>query len=188
MRRGATLVAGLAAAIAFVSAAPEASAVERQHHLGVGGGLAMLKIDDKSTLSVGGTGSLHYAYGLSDAFNLMVEGGYGVVALGEDKGAGIPPTRPSTLGHFGLGAGYVLDVVQWVPYVGALATGYTMSGGSLDKTRIDLGVGVAAGLDYQLTRSFAVGAAVRQHFILTAMSTYPSYTEALLRAEYVWGW
>ena len=187
-RRAPAKLAALTLAIAGALSCRDASAVERQHHLGVGGGLAMLKIDDKTTMSVGGMGGLHYAYGLSDAFNLMVEGGYGIVAIGEAKGAGIPPTRPASLGHLGVGAGYVLDMVQWVPYVGALATGYTMSGGSLEKTRVDFGVGLAAGLDYQFTRSFAVGAAVRQHFILSAMSTYPTYTEGLLRAEIAWGW
>ncbi|MFO0670356.1 MAG: hypothetical protein U0235_12130 [Polyangiaceae bacterium] len=55
----------------------------------------MLKIDDKTTMSVGGLGKLHYAYGLSDAFNLMVEG-YGIVAIGEAKGMSIPPTRPAS--------------------------------------------------------------------------------------------
>jgi hypothetical protein len=32
-----------------------------------------------------------------------------------------------------------------------------------------------------------VGVAVHQHFLLD-MSTYPSFTQALARFEYVWGW
>lgn len=183
----ASFIAAAAFAAAF-GVASAASAVEHQHHLGVGGGIALLKIDDKSTMSVGGSGRLHYAYGLSDAFNFVAEGAYGIVALDEEKGPTIPATRPASLGHVGAGATYVLDVIQWVPYVGALGTGYMLNGGSLDKARGVFGVALAAGLDYQVSRSFAVGGAVRQHLMLTAMSTYPTFTEAYLRVEFMWGW
>ena len=177
-----------ALAVAASGVAPSAAAVERQHHLGVGGGIALLNVHDKSTVSVGGSGRLHYAYGLSDAFNFVAEGAYGIVALDEDKGQGIPATRPATIAHVGAGATYVLDVIQWVPYIGALGTGYLLNGGSLEQPRGIFGVALAVGLDYQISRSLAVGAAARQHFMLTALGTYPSFTEAFLRAEFMWGW
>ena len=40
----------------------------------------------------------------------------------------------------------------------------------------------------QLDRSFAIGFAFRQGFLLTESSVYPSYTTLGLRAEYVLGW
>lgn len=181
---------GTAASSVLVSmmvSAP-AGAVERQHHLGAGGGIALLKVDDKSTMSAGGMGSLHYAYGFSDAFNLVAEGGYSLVALGEEKGAGIPATRPAGIGHLGAGATYVLDVIQWVPYIGLLGTGYTFHGGSIDGVKGAFGATVAVGLDYQLSRSFAFGLAGRQHVVLSALSTYPTFTEGFVRFEVLWGW
>lgn len=166
-----------------------ALAVEKQQHLGIGGGLSLLKIDDKSTMSIGGVVGLHYAYGLSDAFNFVAEGGVAPVARGEAKGPDIPPTRPENIAHVGAGATYVIDVgLDWVPYVGALGTGYLLNGGSLDGSKLGFGVALAAGLDYQISRSWAAGVAFRQHEILTSLGTYPSYTEGLLRVEFVWGW
>jgi hypothetical protein len=178
----------LALAFALCFAANTAGAVERQHHLGAGGGISLLKIDDKSTIDFGGMADLHYAYGLSDAFNFVAEGGYAIVAAGEAKGPDIPTTRPASIAHVGAGATYVLDVISWVPYIGALGTGYVLGGGSMDKSKAGFGVALAVGLDYQISRSLAVGIAGRQHLILNELATYPSYTEGFLRAEFMWGW
>ena len=52
-------------AFLFVMLAPlTASAFEHQHRIGVDGGVAFISIDQKPTLSVGGGGGVHYAYGL----------------------------------------------------------------------------------------------------------------------------
>jgi hypothetical protein len=167
-----------------------ALAFEHQHHFGIDGGVAFISINQKPTLSVGGGGGLHYAYGLSDAFNLLVEGAFCPVALQE-----LPNepkqlnNRPTMIENLGVGVAYTLDVVRWVPYVGLLASGFTMHGGSVD-IRVTAGLTVAVGIDYQLTRGpkhFALGLAVRQHFMFSDITNYPSYTQIFLRAEYVWG-
>jgi hypothetical protein len=49
------------------------------------------------------------------------------------------------------------------------------------------GLSIAAGLDYRLSRSFAIGVALRQHMV-TDPNTYPSLSQAFARAEYTWGW
>ncbi len=166
-----------------------AGAVERQHHIGVDGGLSMLDVADKSTLDVGGGLGLHYTYGLSDAFNFVAEGTGSIVALKQHLDQPTSPhTRPSTLSSLAVGVVYVLDVLRWVPYGGLLAGGYMLTGGTLDKATFDGGVQVALGVDYQVTRSFSAGLALRQHMLLTDLSTYPTYTTAFLRLEYVWGW
>jgi len=181
---------GVAAAALALLGARSAAAFEHQHHLGGGGGLTLLKIDDKSTLDVGAGLGVHYAYGITDQFNLMAEGTSSIVALNEARGPAIPTTRPGAVDSLALGLSYVFDVTQWVPYAGVLAGGYALSGGSLGPGSVKLGAGaqLAAGLDYQLSRTFALGVAYRQHFIATDLSTYPTYATVFLRAEYVWGW
>ena len=177
-------------AIAALFAATNAAAFERQHHLGGGGGLSLLKIDDKSTLDIGAGLGIHYAYGITDQFNLMAEGTTSIVALNEAHGPGVPNTRPGAVDSLAVGISYVFDVIQWVPYAGVLAGGYLLSGGSIGPGSPEPAAGgqLAIGLDYQLSRTFALGVAYRQHFILTHLSTYPMYSTTFLRAEYVWGW
>jgi hypothetical protein len=164
-----------------------ASAFEHQHHVGLSTGLSVLKIDDKPTLSVGAGLGLHYTYGLNDQFNLVAEGTSSIVALDEAKGPNIPKTHPSGIDSLGLGVTYVIDVLQWVPYVGVLGSGYALGGGSMDRTVLIAGAQIAAGLDYAFSRHFAAGFAFRQHMLLTKMSTYPTYSNFFLRAEYTWG-
>jgi len=189
------------AAVAFVAVAvwllPSAAhAIEHQHHFGIDGGVAFISIDQKPTLSVGAGGGVHYAYGLTDAFNFLVEGAFCGVALQESRGMGIPNNRATMIENLGVGIGYVLDVVRWMPYVGLLGSAFALHGGTIDDPanpppyRFAGGVTIAAGLDYQLTRGpkhFALGLAVRQHFMLSDFTNYPSYTQIFLRAEYVWG-
>jgi hypothetical protein len=183
---------GRALAVAAVLLAPStALAFEHQHHIGVDGGVAFISIDQKPTLSVGGGGGIHYAYGLTDAFNLLVEGAFCPVALQEVKDQ--PPqlnNRPTMIENFGAGIAYTLDVVRWVPYIGLMASGFTLHGGAIDGVHGAAGVTIAGGLDYQVTRGprhLALGIAVRQHFMLSDIVSYPSYTQIFLRAEYVWG-
>ncbi len=129
----ASSAAGLCASVLLLAAAErDARAAENQHHIGLDPSLAMLKVDGKSTLSVGAGVAAHYTYGLSDQFNLMTEVGWAKVALNQDQDADAPRTRPSDVSYAGIGIGYVLDVIQWVPYFGALAAGYWLSGGTLD--------------------------------------------------------
>lgn len=181
----------LLAAAAFATvlgSAAGAGAVERQHHLGLGPQLAILAIDDKSTVDVGGGLALHYAYGLTDQFNLMGEASSSIVAAKQKQDLPTSPhTRPAEVDNVAAGVGYVIDVIRYVPYIGVLASGYRLGGGTLDRSLFVPGVELAVGLDYQLSRSWAIGVAGRQHMLLTKLSTYPSFTTAVLRVEYMWG-
>ncbi len=178
----------LLAGAALLALSTPASAFERQHHLGVGPDLGMLKVADKSTLSVGAGLGLHYAYGLTDQFNLMAEAGSTIVALDQQQDTpDAPRTRPARVDCFGLGVGYVIDILRWVPYVGVMAGGYGFSGGTIERYHPAVGAQLALGLDYQLDRSFAIGVAARQHLVFSE-KTYPSFTTFFLRAEYIWGW
>lgn len=189
MRRTPLAAAALAALTAVAAAPRDAQAFERQHHLGLGPGLGLLKVDDKSTVSLGAGLQAHYAYGITDQFNLMAEASSVQVALNQDDDPGSPKTRPARIDSLGVGVAYVLDILQWVPYFGVLGAGYGMSGGNLDSGyKPGGGAQLALGVDYQIDRSLALGVAIRQHFILSDIKTYPTYTTGFLRVEYIWGW
>lgn len=179
---------GVAFTALSIACARDASAVERQHHLGLAPQLAFLKVDDKSTMSIGGGLALHYTYGLTDQFNFMAEASGALVATNQQQDTPESPrTRPAMVNHFDAGIGYVLDILRWVPYFGAFVGGYHLAGGTLPDPLIVPGAAVGVGLDYQLSHSWAVGVAGRQHFLFTELSTYPSYTTVGLRLEYMWG-
>ncbi|AKU95783.1 hypothetical protein AKJ09_02447 [Labilithrix luteola] len=183
----ASSAAGLVASVLLLAAGErEANAAENQHHLGLDPSLALLKVDGKSSMSVGGGLAVHYTYGLSDQFNLMAEVGSAIVGSGKDS-PDTPRTSPSTVSHAGVGIGYVIDVIQWVPYIGALGAGYWLAGGTLDNSVYAAGLELAVGLDYQFSRHFAVGVGARQHLIATKLTDYPSYTTIFARVEYAWG-
>ncbi len=185
MKRVAAVAAG---ALAAACMGANAGAVEREHHLGLDAGGAVLVVKDKSSADAGGGAGAHWTYGLSDAFNLMAEGAWSLVALDESvKGPTTPRTRPTSVTNIDLGVGYVLDVLRWVPYAGLLVGGYAFAGGTMKAARLLPGAALAVGLDYRLGRSWAAGLAVRQH-VVTDASTYPSFTQVLARFEYTWGW
>jgi hypothetical protein len=183
-------IAFLAGVVALLLLAPRAAhAIERQHHLGLAPTLGILDVKDKSTLSVGLGAHLHYAYGLTDQWNLTLEGGSVVVAAHQQQDLpDSPRNRPARVDDALVGASYVIDILRWVPYIGAQAGAYLLSGGTLPDALVVPGGAVTGGLDYQISRQIAVGLGARQHFLLTKLSTYPSYTTVVLRLEYMWGY
>ena len=189
-RRGkGAAVAAIASFACGVLGSPRAEAIERQHHLGLAPQLSVLVVKDKSTASIGGGGALRYAYGLTDQWNLTAEGSFAVVAADQEQDAPeSPKTRPATVGHVSAGVAYVIDILRWVPYLTAQAGGYHLAGGTLPSALVIPGAAVGLGLDYQLSRQIAVGVSARQHFLLSKLSTYPSYTTVLLGFEYMWGY
>jgi outer membrane protein with beta-barrel domain len=175
-----------AVAIAVTSFALPVGAVEREQHAGLDAGLSMLVMKDKT--DVGGALGGHWAYGLSDQFNLMAEATWSLVALGERvQDVHTPRTRPTNVVNLGVGMAYVFDVLQWVPYAGLLLGGDALFGGTISGTTILPAATVAIGLDYRFKREWAAGIAFRQHFF-TDMDTYPSFTHVFARLEYNWGW
>jgi hypothetical protein len=150
-------------------------------------GGTMLMVNNKSSPDVGGGVGAHWTYGLSDAFNLMVEATWSLVAIETLDSKSTPRNRPTWVGNADVGVAYVFDVLTWVPYAGLLVGGYALDGGTIRGTVFLGGLSIAAGLDYRLSRSFAIGVALRQHMV-TDPNTYPSLSQAFARAEYTWGW
>jgi len=181
-------IAAGALVVASIGLASPAWAAEREQHLGVDVGGSLLVIGDKSTNDLGGTAMVHYTYGLSDAFNLMVEADYSLVALGQTAdGPKTPRDYPAWITNANVGIAYVLDVLTWVPYGGILVGGYGLSGGTIPGLKVLPGVELALGLDYRVGPSLAIGVAGRQH-LMSETDTYPSFTQLLARVEYIWGW
>ncbi len=162
-----------------------AHAYERQQHLGLSLGATAMSTNGGGT-PFGGTFGLHYAYGLSDAFNLLVEADASGFLLGTEPKA--PPPQPSFLSTGGVGLAYVFDVTRWVPYAGGIVGAGLLAGGYMNAPLVVPDVQLAIGLDYEITRAWTVGVAYRQHFFFTQMNTYPEITSVGLRVEYVWGW
>lgn len=88
----------------------------------------------------------------------------------------------------GVGFSYVIDILRWVPWVGVEAGACVLTGGTLDRSLVVPDVSAGLGVDYQLTRSMAVGLAGREHLLFTKLDTYPSYLTGMLRFELMWGY
>jgi len=179
----------LALAVASFAVSVPARAVEREHALGMDAGGAIFMVADKSSPDIGGSVGLHYTYGLSDAFNLVANAGWSLVALNETLADPTTPrTRPTNVSNADVGVAYVLDVLQWVPWGAFEAGGYALQGGTIEGVKVLPGVAIAVGVDYRLNRSWSIGIEAREHLLFTEMSTYPSFLQGLVRFEYVWGW
>jgi hypothetical protein len=118
---------------------------------------------------------------LSDTFDLRLE----LVARGYHVGS---EQNPSALSGM-LGLTYKIDVLRWVPWAGVYA-GYLafleVPRSDLAFKQRDVALGIGAGLDYGVSRKLGVGFTLRFDDTLTRSST--STFDALLRAEYRWGW
>jgi opacity protein-like surface antigen len=159
------------AALGWATTSTNAWAFERQWHAGIDLGYANLFLADGSA-GFGGGG--HLAYGLSDAFNAMLE-----LDVTRHPGLG------TTLLSGAVGAAYTLDVTQWVPYAGLLAGVYHLTG---DWAKTAPGFQIALGLDYQFERHWAAGFQIRYHDVFAGDPVDRfSYTTIFLRAEYLWG-
>jgi hypothetical protein len=160
----------------------EARAFERQWHVGVDGGYAV--IFDNGVSGFGG--GAHAAYGLSDSFNAMLE-----LSVTHHPGAnytlGTGNTAKAysleTIASGALGIAYTIDVARAVPYVGVLAGGYKLG----DLSPMSPGGQIALGLDYQLERNWAIGAQLRFHTIVNADTGLLPYATTFLRFEYLFG-
>jgi hypothetical protein len=155
-----------------LSAAPRAGAFERQWHAGVDFGYANLFDEGAS----GFGGGAHLTYGLTDAFNAMLE-----------LDVTHHPSRDATVWSGVVGAAYTLDIARAVPYIGVLAGVYKLAGDPTFSTFAP-GVRGVAGLDYQLERNWAIGLELSMQgiFAKNPIGAVP-YATTFLTAEYIWG-
>lgn len=173
------LVAGVvsvALGLTLLATAGSARAFERQWHLGGGAGVAR-----GNGLSLSPALGLYAAYGLSDVFDVRLE----VTARGYHLGSEQDPNALSAM----VGLTYKLDVLSWVPW-GGVYVGYlgfdAVPRKGLAFRQHDAALGLGIGLDYGFSRSFGLGITLRSDDALTRAEAVSF--DALLRAEYRWGW
>jgi hypothetical protein len=165
-----------------------AGAIERQWRVGAGLGAAALPGSD---YSLGPMASAHLGYGLSDAFDAVLE-------LGASHHWLSPPGEPGdTLQLYSAAAGisYKLDVIEWVPYLEILVGYYAASDAPRRDDRAapapfaqnEVGASLGLGLDYAHTRSLGFGAQLRYHLFASDPGETHYFT-GVIRAEYRWGW
>jgi len=170
------LVLGVGLGLGLSALPRAAAAFEREWHLGAGAG-----VSNGNGLALSPALGVYAAYGLSDVFDARVE----VTARGYHLGREQNPNALSGM----VGVAYKLDVLRWVPWAGVYA-GYLAfldapSGESAFK-RHDVALGLGLGLDYAFNRRF--GAGITLHFDNALGQSSASTFDALLRAEYRWGW
>ncbi len=120
--------AGLAIVAAAVAVSARAHAVERENQLGLELGVPMLVVQGKSTNTLsGGSFGLHYTYGITDAVNLVADGGTSLMPWGASS--------LSTTSNLDVGVAYVLDVLRWVPWGAVEAGGYALTGDPVGGTQ-----------------------------------------------------
>lgn len=186
--RGLRSTLALCAGLTLAAAPGEARAFERQWHLGAQASYAMY-VDYTATALHGVGGTVYATYGLNDTFNLLV-----------DASVHSLPEKGYVLGGVSVGAAYVLDVLEWVPYAGLTVGAFdafstspagcppSPSGQLAAECHLGrLGVSVPVGLDYQLSRSFALGAQARYHLLFFGPGVEQLLTVGL-KAELLWGY
>lgn len=125
----------------------------------------------------GGTG-LDLSYGVTDALAVRATGAF--------TAHNLPATKDLVGGlltawHAGVGITYAVDATRLVPYfdlaVGLLGRTEPVKGGG-NKAGYDFGAEIGIGVDYLITRRWAVGFVVRYHAYLTNITQLPVYLYA----------
>ncbi len=159
-----------------------ANAFERQWHAGANVGYASL-VNGQGATSHGFGAGLHLTYGVSDTINALVLADFSFHPDATDGGKKVPQTL---LAGGSAGFAYVFDILQWVPYLGATAGAYWAESPSGSGARLALQL--PFGLDYQISRSFAVGVAGEYKLLFLDVSGVAQRINVYLRAEYIWGY
>ncbi|APR99376.1 outer membrane beta-barrel protein [Pajaroellobacter abortibovis] len=182
------LVQGWLMAILFCWA-QRSHGFEWQHHVGGGFGMGQLSSSASRVPNALLTGlHLHYAYGLNDALNLIIEGSTLAEVKESDEKKRAIDSSPASTTYLGGGVTYIIDILSWIPYVGGLVGGTCFTGKGTSYPTIQPHLQFAAGLDYQLERNWAVGLAFRYAFLFPATAPYSTLNNLFIRIEYLWGW
>ena len=175
MRSPVALLVAAGASAAFLASAAPAHAFEREWHLG--GSIGYAPLFNPSLHGLGGGG--HLARGMTDSFNLVGE-----------LDVTYHPAGKLVIPSAAVGGTFNFDVLQVVPYVGALigvADEAVVSGCSASCNAVKLNLEVPFGADYQVSRSFSIGLAGRLQVFL-ANGPASVTVGPFFRAEYTWGY
>ena len=164
--------------VVLLSVASRAEAYERQWRLSADVGYALAGFEEH-TASGFGAGT-HLSYGINDAFNLRGSVDFSAFDLPE------PDSAAFILGG-AVGAEYVFDILQWVPYVG-------VSVGAADVIIQDAGhhpallIEFPLGVGYQLSRAVMLGIEGRYRLLPLPNKSLPSHNVMIVGTlAYTWG-
>jgi len=161
-----------------LTAAPSAGAFERQWHLGAGVGYVLAGFPEAAASGFGA--SAYATYGVTDAVNLRTQFDMSIVDIPE-------PGTSALIYAPSFGMEYVFDTLQWILYGGVLVGPVDVSlqeGPDLWQA----GLALPLGLNYQLSRSFAVGIEGQYRLFLFGQEGSPvNNLWAGGRFEYTWG-
>jgi outer membrane protein W len=175
--RGAAVVRGSVRPVAFallaaLALASPARADEREWILSLQPAAALLHLGGETAW--GGGAGLDLSYGFTDALAVRVTGAATAHALGATMN---DPGGTVLAYNAGAGLTYTIDILRLVPYVdfaiGLVGTTREVNGER--RTSNQLGMELGLGVDYLVSRRWAVGFVVRYHAYLTALSELPVY-------------
>lgn len=177
MRRLASIASAAALAAALLAPKP-AAAYERQWHAGASLGY----LGGWNGIGHGFGGGVDLGYGVRDWLDLV-----GAVDVSYH------PSSKTVIPTVTAGVRFAFDVLQVVPHIGVLAGfGYQAStaggcgvGVPCGAARLDLAL--PFGVDYQVSRSFTIGAGGRFQVLLLNGSASPMLG-AFAHAAYTWGY
>jgi hypothetical protein len=166
---------GVATACILVAASSSpAHAYEDQIGVGLGAGYANLALPGVPAhgLQLDAAATL----GLDDIWALRARFTYGY----HPASAGLEPVHTLVPSADLL---YLIDILQWVPYLGAGVDGVVaLQDGA---SRADLGLHLALGLDYLVSRAWLLELDLRPIFLVTALDEGPFYFVATLSAQWL---
>ena len=164
--------------VTLLCVASRAEAFERQWRLSADVGYALAGFQDHTARGFGA--GTHLSYGISDAFNLRASVDFSAFDLPE------PGSAAFVLGGT-VGAEYVIDILQWVPYLGA-------SIGAADVIIQDAGhhpallIEFPVGVGYQLSRAVMLGIEGRYRLLPLPSASSPSHHMLVAGTlAYTWG-
>jgi hypothetical protein len=170
----APLLASVAALAVVAFASRDADAYERQWHLGADAGYNLLTGNGLS--SNGATFAVNFQYGLNDVFNVYADAGTFV-----HSGVLLP--------NASVGLVYVFDILSVVPWAGGTVGAgdiFATSSCSTGCSSAKFILGVPFGIDYQLSRSFALGVHGKYQLFVGGLDF--SGISATAHAEFLWGY
>ncbi|MSP63982.1 MAG: hypothetical protein EXR72_27300 [Myxococcales bacterium] len=165
----------VAALLLCTALARVAAADEKELILSAQPGFSFLRIEGQTTW--GGGGGIDLSYGVTDALAVRVTGALTAHSVGASANG---PGGTALAWLAGVGVTYTLDILRVVPYVdfaiGLLGTRHRTAQGSVVEN--NAGVQIGLGVDYLVTRRFAVGVVVRYQASLAAISELPAWLYA----------
>lgn len=160
---------------AATAASPPAAATEEQWRLGGNAGYWMVGLTEATVGGLGG--GAHLTYGISDAFNLRLNGDLTWLSRP-------PPLSYALIWNGSFGAEYVVDILEWVPTLGVMA-GPVGIYRDAERHDVYLGLEIPGALSYHVTEGLALGVEARYRLLIVGTDVGPlSQLALLLRGEY----